>query len=417
MYSPNCSQSTIALQIQKAQGAAPSSFNSHCFDANGNLQTTNYDGTGTFDLGLPLPAAQTLNSNSLSFVAEDPKFRSALIQQFNVQVEQQFGANVFTLGYVGNIGQHLAQTVNNINQPAPFDPTPGAAPQGAQNFRLQAQLSNLGSVGWLQSEGISNYNSLQTSLQRRFTNGLAFDANYTWAKGMSDNTGFSQEGQQGWSNADPTRIRQIDYGIAENDIQNRFATSLNYELQYGRNFTGLKRLALHGWEANTIIVWQSGKPFSILNGGTTDVTSATAPAGTAAATSYGNRATPVNSGGSDRPNKVANLAGPKTLNEYFNTANYAPQPLGTIGTAHRNSEFGPHFRHVDLSLFKDFAVTERATVQFRAEAFDITNTPDYYIPNNGSGSAQLGNPNFGKVTNYDPNYNPRQLQFALKLQF
>ncbi len=409
VYSPNCSQSTVALQIQTALGVPQSNFNSHCFTPG------QYDGTGTFDVGLPLPAAQTLNSNSLSFVAEDPKFRSALIQQFNLQVEKQFGANVLTVGYVGNIGQHLPETINNINQPAPFDPT--TAPATAQNLRLQAQLPNLGGVGWLQSEGVSNYNALQTSLQRRFVNGLAFDANYTWAKALSDTTGFSQEGKQGWSNADPTRINTIDYGVAENDIANRFALSLNYELQYGKNFTGLKRLALHGWQANTIVVWQSGKPFSILNGGQNDVTSASAAPGTPGATNYGNRATPVNSGGNDRPNRIGKASGPKTLTEYFNTANYAPQPLGTIGTAQRNSEFGPHFRHVDLSMFKDFAVNERVSLQFRAEAFDITNTPDYYIPNSGSNNATLGSSTFGQVTDYDPNYNPRQLQFALKATF
>ena len=195
--------------------------------------------------------------------------------------------------------------------------------------------------------------------------------------------------------------------------QNRFAASVNYELQYGKNFTGVKKFVLHGWEANTILVWQSGKPFSILNGGTTDTTAS----GDGAGTVYGNRATPINSGGNDRPNKVGKAKGPKTLTEYFNTANYAPQALGTIGSAKRNSEFGPHFRHIDFSLFKDFPVTEKVNLQFRAEAFDITNTPDYYIPNTGSNNAELGSSTFGRVTDYDPNYNPRQLQFALKLQF
>ena len=406
VYSPTCGQSALALKIQIAQGASPSNFNPNCFNAS-------YDGTGTFAAGLPLPAAQNINSNSLSFVAEDPKFRSALIQQFNVQVEQQVGANVFTIGYVGNIGQHLAETINNINSPAPFDQFAAGYTPAQSQYRLQGSLPNLGGVNWLQSEGVSNYSALQTSLQRRFTHGLAFDANYTWAKALSDITGFSEEGQQGWSNADPTHIRQIDYGIAENDIANRFALSLNYELQYGKNFTGIRKFALHGWEANTIIVWQSGKPFSILNGGSGDVTAA----GDGAGTSFGNRATPFNNGGPDRPNKVSNVRGPKTLNQYFNTAAYAPQPLGTIGSTPRNSEFGPHFRHIDISLFKDFHVTERYNVQFRTEAYDITNTPNYYIPNNGSGSAQLGNASFGQVTNYDPNYTPRELQFALKLQF
>lgn len=406
VYSPTCGQSAIALQIQIAKGASPSNFNQSCFNAS-------YDGTGTFAAGLPLPAAQNINSNALSFVAEDPKFRSALIQQFNLQVEQQFGANVFTIGYVGNLGQHLPETINNINSPAPFNQFAAGYTPAASEYRLHGSLPNLGGVSWMQSEGVSNYNSLQTSLQRRFTNGLAFDANYTWAKALSDITGFSEEGQQGWSNADPTRIRQIDYGIAENDIANRFALSLNYELQFGKNFTGVRKFVLHGWEANTIVVWQSGKPFSILNGGSGDVTAI----GDGAGTSFGNRATPFNNGGLDRPNKISNIRGPKAINQYFNTAAYAPQALGTIGSAQRNSEFGPHFRHIDVSLFKDFHVTERYNVQFRTEAYDITNTPNYYIPNNGSGSAQLGNSSFGQVTNYDPNYTPRELQFALKLQF
>jgi hypothetical protein len=398
VYSPACQQSTIALQIQTAQGDPQGNFNSNCFNGN-------YDGTGTFDAGLPLPAAQSITSPSLSFVAEDPHFRSALIQQFNLQVEQQFGANVLTVGYVGNIGQHLAETINNINQPNPYDPT--TAPAGSSNFMLQSQLPNLSGVGWLQSEGVSNYNALQTSFQRRFTKGLAFDANYTWATALSDITGFSEEGQQGWSNANPRKIRQIEYGNAENEIRQRFALSLNYELQYGKNFTGVKKFALHGWEANTIVVWQSGKPFSIVNGG------GNAP--------YGNRATPANNGGNDRPNKIGSGGNPKKLSEYFNTANYAPQALGTVGSAERNSEFGPHFRHIDLSIFKDFPVTEKVKVQFRAEAFDITNTPNYFINNNvnsDGGATHIGASNFGRADqNFDPNYTPRVLQFALKLQF
>lgn len=416
VFSPNC-QSAVAGEIITA--------NHGTVGGAGVCGGAGAPGApATFDEGLPLPAAQSINSPSLSFVAEDPKFRSALIQQFNLQVEEQFGSNVFTIGYVGNIGQHLPQTINDENMPKPF--APPLLPNGdidpvavipLEARPLATQLPNLGGVGYLSSEGVSNYNALQASLQRRFTKGLAMDLNYTWAKGLSDNTGFSEEGKQGWGNVDPTRIREFDYGIAENDIAHRFAASVNYELQYGKNFTGIKKFVLHGWEANSIIVWQSGKPFSILNGGPTDVTDPTAAPGTAANTSFGNRAVPFNNPGQDRPNKISRAKGPKTLTEYFNTADYAPQPLGTLGSAKRNSEFGPHFRHIDFSLFKDFPVTEKVNLQFRAEAFDITNTPNYYIPNTGSNNAELGSSTFGQVTDYDPNYNPRQLQFALKLQF
>jgi hypothetical protein len=414
VYSPNCPISMLGLTLDSSN---LKSLNAACStNTNGVLTPggANYDGSGTFDAGLPLPTPQTINSNALSFIAEDPKFRSALIQQYNLQVEQQFGANVLTIGYVGNKGSHLPQTVNDINVPLPGNSITGTA----SSLRpLNGVLNNLGSVGWGQSEGISNYNALQTSFQRRFSKGLAFDGNYTWGKAMSNNVGFSEEGDQGAYNADAYNTH-IDYGIAENNITNRFALSLNYEFQYGKEWKGIKRAALAGWEVNTITVWQSGKPLTIVNGG--GLGTATLPTDVGAEggmTVYGNRATPVNNGGSDRPNIVANPHGPKTLAQYFNVNAFAPQTLGTIGNEVRNSISGPHFRHIDLSLFKDFHLTERYVLQFRAEAFDITNTPNYYIPNSNPSNLQLGSSNFGAVTNYDPNYTPRELQFALKLRF
>ena len=414
VFSPNC-QSALAVQIENMHtGFNPATTTPSCATVTG--------APTTFDAGLPLPAAQTLSSNALSFTAEAPNFRSALIQQFNLQVEKQFGANVLTIGYVGNIGQHLPETINDINVPKPFDP---ATSTGARP--LSGLLPNLAGVGYLQSEGISNYNALQTSFQRRFSKGLAFDANYTWGKAMSDITGFSAEGGgRSWGNADPTRIRQIEYGVAENDIQNRFALSLNYQFQYGKEWTGWKKQMLAGYQVNTIAVWQSGKPFDIVNGGS----NYDGP--------FSNRATPVNNGGPDRPNMIGNphVSHP-TMKAFFNTAAFCgqayaagsnpnnpsascsaaqAQAVGTIGTTHRDALFGPQFRHVDLSIFKDFPVTEFVNLQFRAEAYNISNTPSYYI-NDGSGSVQLGNPAFGTVQNPDPNYNPRQYQFALKVQF
>jgi hypothetical protein len=407
VFSPNC-QSALAIQIEQAKGIDPASQNPSCATVDG--------APTTFDAGLPTPSAPSIANlagiPALSFVAEAPKFRSALIQQFNLQVEEQFGANVATIGYVGNIGQHLPESINNINQPAPFNPITNP---GGSARPLNSVLPNLSGVSYIDSEGISNYNALQASLQRRFTKGLAFDANYTWGKGLSDITGFSQQGgNQGWSNGDPTHIRQIEYGIAENDIQNRFALSLNYAVQYGKNFTGLKGFTLAGWQVNTITAWQSGKPFTITetgSGADNPIESDGKQHG------YNNRATPLNSGGQDRPDQIkdARLSN-KSQAEFFDVTAFAPQPLGTIGTAHRNSLFGPNFRHVDLSVFKDFPINERVKVQFRAEAFNISNTPNFYI-GNGSSGASFGNPAFGSISQTDPNYTPREFQFALKAHF
>ena len=161
-------------------------------------------------------------------------------------------------------------------------------------------------------------------------------------------------------------------------------------------------------------MWQSGKPFTIINSGSgadNPIESDGKQHG------YSNRSTPQNSGGNDRPNQIADArAGKKTNAEFFNTAAFAPQPLGTIGTTQRNSLFGPDFRHVDLSIFKNFPVTERVNVQFRAESYNISNTPNFYIGNNTS-ATQFGNAGFGQVSQTDPNYTPRLYQFALKAQF
>ena len=398
VYSPNC-QSTLAVQIETANGSL----------AGQNPSCASLNLPSTFDAGIPLPVAQNINSSALSFTAEAPNFRSALIQQFNLQVEQQFGANVFTIGYVGNIGQHLPETINDINVPKPFNPNTNPTASARPLSRI---LPNLGGVGYLQSEGVSNYSALQTSFQRRLTKGLAFDANYTFAKALSDITGFSAEGGgRSWGNADPTRIGQLEYGAAENDINNRFAISLNYDLQYGKNFTGLKKRVLSGYHFNTIGVWQSGKPFDVVNGGSgVDALNG----------SFSNRATPQNNGGPDRPNQLfdARLGHPSVGNGafYFNPNAFAPQPLGTIGNTQRDALFGPHFRHFDMSVFKDVAVTERVNLQFRAEAFNVSNTPSYIILD-GSGSVQLGNSAFGTIQNYDTNYAPRIFQFALKALF
>ena len=407
VFSPNC-QSSLAIQLEQSQGINPASQNPGCGTVTG--------APTAFDQGLPAPSAPNIsnlaNIPALSFVAEAPNFRSALIQQFNLQFEEQIGANVLTIGYVGNIGQHLPESINNINQPAPFNPITN--PAGAAR-PLNAQLPNLAGVSFIQSEGVSNYNALQTSFQRRFTKGLAFDANYTWGKGLSDITGFSQQGgNQGWSDANPNQIRQLEYGVAENDIQNRFALSLNYEFQYGKNFTGVKKLALAGWQTNAITAWQSGKPFTITetgSGADDPVESDGQQHG------YNNRATPLNNGGQDRPEQIKNARlGHKALGEFFDTTAFAPQALGTVGSTQRNSLFGPDFRHVDLSIFKDFPLTERVKVQFRAEAFNISNTPNFYI-GNGSSAASFGNPAFGTVSQADPNYTPREYQFALKAHF
>ena len=419
IFSPSC-QSDLAVAIEESK-------NNGLPIAGQNPACSTIGAPGVLNEGLPTPTEPNLAAlntiTGLAFVAEAPKFKSALIQQFNLQVEQQIGPNVLTIGYVGNIGQHLPESINNINQPLPYNPLypVGSSVNPVGGARpLNPQLPNLGGVSYINSGGISNYSALQTSFQRRFTRGLAFDANYTWGKGLSDITGFSQQGSnQGWSDANPNDIRGIEYGVAENDIQNRFAISLNYEIPYGKEFTGVKKTALSGWQVNLISAWQSGKPFTVISSGAgADNPFDSGPADpTPKQYGYSNRATPQNSGGNDRPDQLRDARiGNRSISHWFNTAAFAPQPLGTVGTTQRNSLFGPQFRHVDLSLFKNFPVTERVNLQFRVESFNIANTPNFYLENGQPGDS-FGNAGFGTISQTDPNYTPREFQFALKAQF
>ncbi|MEI9979024.1 MAG: TonB-dependent receptor [Edaphobacter sp.] len=220
--SPAC-QSTLAVQIETYVngGTLPPGQNGDCA-----LQGQ----YGSFSQGIISPsapsAAQLSNLsliNGLSFVAEATNFKNALIQQYNLQIEQQVGANVFIIGYVGNVGQHLPESINNINQPLPFNPitNPGGSARPLDATFIAANpahptSSNLSGISYLATGGISNYNGLQTSFQRRFTKGLALDVNYTWSKALADTSTFSQQGDQGWSKRSSyqhsgNRIRQRGY--------------------------------------------------------------------------------------------------------------------------------------------------------------------------------------------------------------
>jgi hypothetical protein len=424
---PSC-QSTNAVNIETYVngGTLPKGQNTDCA-----LQSQ----YGNFSQGIIQPsapsAAQLANLAlipGLAFVAEATNFKNALIQQFNLQIEQQVGANVFILGYVGNIGQHLPESMQNINQALPYNPLyPVGSPQnpvgGARPLDATfhaAGPNSPGTITYLATGGVSNYNGLQASFQRRFTKGLAVDANYTWSKGLADTSTFSQQGDQGWSNALPTNIRATEYGNTDTDLQNRFAISLNYELQYGKEFSGIKKAVFSGWQTNVIGSWQSGKVFSIVSSGSGADNPLDSGPAAPIPTHYGynNRAVPQNNNGADRPNTIKDpRLGHHTLTEFFDTSAFAPQTLGTIGNTQRNSMFGPHFRDFDLSLFKNFPVTEGATIQFRTEAFNISNTPNFFIGNNNTSNQEFGNASFGQITATDPNYNPRQYQFVLKVLF
>ena len=390
-----------------------------------------------FAQGLPLPVPESATNPSGNINdAVDPNFRTSYAEQFNLNVEKSFGANVLQVGYVGVLGRHLAQISNDVNAPGVVS---NSTLQGLalQNHETIAQayntlrpyhsaLPNVLSIGQYTSGGSSNYNALQVQLTRRTTAGLTIGANYTYAHAMDNVLGFSNEVNDGYG-AIPSQLSTVEYGNSDLDIRQRGVVTGDYVLPFGKNLTGIGAAVAKGWQANTLLVWETGSPFT--------VTQSNGVSGT------------TNAQTSGRPNQIGKgTVGTPTIRQFFNPNDFAPQLSGTLGNEERNPLHGPGYRHVDFSVFKAFPVYRESTLEFRAECFNITNVTNFANPNTGITSTPtsstpvthpvtngttttLATENFlsdtytssangaGSITGTGANYNPRQIQFALKYQF
>jgi len=378
---------------------------------------------------LPVPTASSTTNLSGSLTYLPKNFNTAYVQQFNLMVQQQLGANVITAGGIGELGRHqLFQPYINI--PSPTGPYPNDATQGPLPAPTLLTASTLTNVGEIQADtpwGTSNYYALQAVFARRFTKGLSFNANYTWAHGLSDAvSGSGGGGATGEIATNP----HYDYGNSDVDIRNRFSANWNYKLPFGEKDTGAKAILIKGWASNFIIFWQSGNPSSVIDGVSNknglaqinlpDITAQTG----------------------DRPNMVAGQsyrANGGSNQDWLNFAAFTPQPGGTPGNERNSALYGPHTRRADMSVFKTFAIGERLSAQFRAECFNISNTPNFPGPGNTvyawapgpehtattpisvvgllPGDVPTSAGGFGVISSTTPNINPRQFQFALKLLF
>ena len=330
----------------------------------------------------PYPTAQPITNLSGAIRGLQLDYRNSYVQQFNFNVEQAFGGTVVTVGYVGSLGRHLR-----------ISPDLDLAPPGITSYVTRrpfyAQLPNVTSIPNIQSNGDSNYNGLQATVQRRLSKGFTTNANYTWSHAIGDTVGYSQSGL--YTSVLPYATGSAERGNSDLDVRHRFTMMLTYALPFGQGLKGWQGGIVKGWQLNAIDVWQTGFPFSVTNASPQSNTGI----------------------GSDRPNQVASatLSDP-TIHRWFNTAAFQAQPFGTVGSASRDSVYGPHFRHFDLSLFKDFRLTELLQLQFRAEAYNLTNTPNF-----GQPAATLGTASFGTISATRVGSTPRQLQFALRLAF
>ena len=247
--------------------------------------------------------------------------------------------------------------------------------------------------------GHSTYHSFQSRAEKRLSRGLTFTVAYTFSR-LIDDAGavFDSAVLTGpvtnFQAADSFNKR-LEKDVSTGNVPHIFSSGLVYELPLGRgraqSLSGWRDLLAGGWQIAGIIRVQSGSPVAV-----TQATNLNAFAGF----------------GIQRPNRMTdpNLAsGQRATARWFDTSAFRQAPQFTIGNSSRNPVVGPSYRTVDVMLGKTFAPTERVRVEFRAEAFNVTNTPPLGNPNGSFGSAA-----FGTITTA---LDPRVFEFVLKLQF
>jgi Carboxypeptidase regulatory-like domain len=388
-------------------------LNLDCFPQTGTGASACPPGTGRLFQGAPPVTIPTIDNQLPGTVgAHAVDYPQAYIMQWNLTFQKQFGSNVVSAGYVGQVARHL-QYAPNINIPPP-------SPNGLGNYYprvFAGVMPNLASINYYTATGASEYNAAQFSFERRYAKGLTANVNYTFARNL---TNISDGGTTGAATVGAIlpNDRSYDWGNSDIGIKHRLSFRVNYELPFGRTGSRLTKLAIGGWQANLLAFYQSGVPFTVLDG--------VAPV----PSNVSNLVTV------DRPNVAAGASYAPANQNYTNWINinaFTPQPVGTVGNETRAQLYGPHQRSADFSLFKDFKLRERVKLQFRAEVYNITNTENFGQPNvtitkwsatlpgvgTGAPGATpvLGAGGFGQITGSNLALNPRQYQFALKLIF
>jgi hypothetical protein len=327
------------------------------------------------------------NSPFGTMFAVDPDFRPSYAQQFNLTVEHEIApsSTVVKIGTIGNVGRHLYHTYN-ANQAVP-----GAT---ALNTRrpLYSIAPNLADASYFTSTGFSSYYAMQMSVEQRMKKGLSVMLGYTWSHAIDDVPLEFGGGAAGPLPQDPNNLA-TEKGNSIIDIRHRLTLSYLWELPFGKgrsflNRGGIADWVLGGWQTNGILAAQTGLPFSaVLQTSTT------------------------NTGTGSRPNAVGPVSYPRTLQKWFDpTGAFTTPAQYTFGNAGRDTLTGPGRWNWDMSLFKIFPIKEQMRFELRAEAFNVFNHPQFNLPNQNIGNAQVG-----AITSTVGN--PRQLQMGARFQF
>jgi hypothetical protein len=308
---------------------------------------------------------------------------------FNIQRELPMNT-LFEVGYLGSVSRHL-EALRAVNEAIPADPAVDRRP-----IFERSPFPNFGRIQLVDNGGNGSYNSLGVKLTKRYSNGITYLVSYTWAKSIDTATAIRN---QGGDTLFPQNsyCRACEKARSSHDTRHRFVTSALWDLPFGkgRKYAIENAVAngiLGGWQLGSILTLQTGFPITVTNGQDASNTGAFF----------------------DRPDSTGrNAALPRGQQDparFFDTSAFTRNRPGTHGNVGRNTLTGPGIIGWDFSLLKNFNFTESTYLQYRFEAFNFPNHPNWGNPNTNIASGA-----FGTITGTRTNM--RNLQMALKLVF
>ena len=329
--------------------------------------------------------------------------KTTYMYRWSLTLQREFGNEwMVSAGYTGSRALHLLQqSLPNINR---WEGWPNQ-PTGRKFFPPNSRLinPNFGEMRVQAPNGNSYYHGLALSAQKRLSHGVQFQLSYNFSHAIDQSSGVTQGGEEL-----PQGQRGIYYwdlhlkrGPAAFDIKHNFVANFSYEPTFGRGLTGAAGMLGKGWQFNGILSLISGHPLSVLDSNNAEQI-------TRIGDVEGLRANLI-PGGNNNPV----LGGP---DKYYDPTQFTPSELGYFGTTGPGTVRSPGLATFDLSIFKNFNVTESNRFQFRAEFFNLFNRVNLHTPDMdpyGPGGAL--NPNAGKIDR--TRTSARQIQFALKYIF
>ncbi|MCU1307186.1 MAG: hypothetical protein JWN45_1881 [Acidobacteriaceae bacterium] len=383
----------------------------------------------------------------------DQNIRPAMNQQWNLTIQHQISNSLTAqIGYVGQHGTHLLNFVQTAQLQAlnaagtiakPGEQIVSRVPGpylggGTAGSLYRADNSALGGADAIAGTNMSNasqsYNALQAVLQKRMSNGLQGQVAYTYSKCLSNSPGYfgtgwgstgatSSGGQPGWQNSYDGRA---DWGPCFFDQTHVLSSYVTYQLpvgkgkQFGHDISPALNAVVGNWEIGGIVSLHTGNALTLNEFGGWGAFNGDS-SGTNGIGNYFLSARPNCTGPISILNKHVD-ATPTTAGyiQWFDTSNVS-HPSNSFGTCSVGNIRGPGYANVDMSLHKDFPLTENKRLEFRFEALNALNHPVWTFSGGPAGGSfdpgtpvSSGNSNFGNITG---SQSARQLQFALKFYF